>query len=108
MDYDSVLYLFRHTRRQVSRLDEKYTIPAVRRRTGIMAMIEEEIYVPRGTDNTLLEKLHRGCVKSAFYDVPKQSKRDKVNVRPDEAFVINWDSKYSRGPCIGAPKFSLG
>ena len=38
------------------------------KKTGILAMIEEEIYVPRGSDDTLLEKLHGQHVsKSDFY-----------------------------------------
>ena len=43
------------------------------KKTGILAMIEEEIYVPRGSDNTLLEKLHTQHAKKGqdFYERPK-------------------------------------
>ena len=44
------------------------------KKTGILAMIEEEIYVPRGNDDTLLEKLHAQHTKSSdFYERPKMT-----------------------------------
>lgn len=62
------------------------------KKTGILAMIEEEIYVPRGSDDTLLEKLHGQHVsKSDFYKRPKMTGggrgKDKERL-PTNCFVV--------------------
>ena len=63
------------------------------RTTGLLAMIEEEIYVPRGTDDTLLEKLHTQHTKtkkSDFYHRPKMhgGRGKKHDDEPRDCFVV--------------------
>ena len=60
------------------------------KKTGILSMIEEEIYVPRGTDDTLLEKLnaeHTKAHPSDFYLTPKLT-GGKGRKGPVDCFVV--------------------
>ena len=60
------------------------------KKTGILSMIEEEIYVPRGSDDTLLEKLHAEHTKAHptdFYDIPKLT-GGKGRSGPVDCFVV--------------------
>lgn len=59
------------------------------KKTGILSMIEEEIYVPRGSDDTLLEKLHKQQAKSEFYSKPKMKGGKKGNQGPVNCFVVS-------------------
>lgn len=60
-----------------------------KRKTGILAMIEEEIYVPRGSDDTLLEKLHTQHTKtSEFYERPKMTGGRSKSKEPVNCFVV--------------------
>jgi myosin heavy subunit len=59
------------------------------KKTGILAMIEEEIYVPRGSDDTLLEKLHTKWTKSSdFYERPKMKGGRGKSSEPRDCFVV--------------------
>lgn len=67
------------------------------KRTGLMAMIEEEIYVPKGSDFTLLEKLHtQNHGYNDFYAKPvsRSGRGNKDSLSPQEAFIV----KHYAGP----------
>ena len=68
-----------------------------KKRTGVMAMIEEEIYVPKGTDSTMLEKMHvQNFGYNDFYSKPisRGGRGKDPSLSPQEAFII----KHYAGP----------
>jgi myosin-7 len=68
-----------------------------KKRTGVMAMIEEEIYVPKGSDHSMLEKLHKqNYGYNDFYSKPtvKGGRGAQAGPGPNEAFII----KHYAGP----------
>jgi len=69
-----------------------------KKRTGVMAMIEEEIYVPKGSDKSMLEKMHKqNYGYNDFYAKPvlRGGRAAKTpSLTPQEAFII----KHYAGP----------
>ncbi|XP_022083614.1 unconventional myosin-X-like isoform X5 [Acanthaster planci] len=51
--------------------DNGECLDLVERKLGILALINEESRFPKGTDETMLEKLHSNHAKNAFYIKPK-------------------------------------
>eukprot|EP00834_Sanchytrium_tribonematis_P003837 NODE_164_length_14719_cov_1.036252.p1 type:complete len:888 gc:universal NODE_164_length_14719_cov_1.036252:10962-13625(+) len=45
-----------------------------RKPIGVLALLDEESNFPKGTDTSLLTKLHQQCVESKYYVKPKQAK----------------------------------
>ena len=68
------------------------------KRTGVMAMIEEEIYVPQGTDHTMVEKMHtQNYGYNDFYAKPVVRggrAASGSSLTPQEGFII----KHYAGP----------
>jgi hypothetical protein len=70
-----------------------------KKRSGVMAMIEEEIYVPKGTDRSMLEKMHKqNYGYNDFYAKPVlrggRAGSKAPSLSPQEAFIV----KHYAGP----------